>query len=171
MVSKDSPASSRSPWRPGSNMARAPRFMLPIFRSPILLYRLGLGWLFGHRFMLLTHCGRRTGKIRRTILAVLRFDGSTQEIMAISAWSESEWYKNIRAAPALEVEMASVRYVPEYRTLSPEEIADLFEEYRRRYPLFTRIICQIPGWKWNSTHDEFLELARTLRGIAFRPRN
>ncbi len=170
MVSQDPHASNRSPWRPGSNMVRAPPFMLPIFRSPIWFYRLGLGWLFGHRFMLLTHVGRRSGKLRRTILAVLSFDSSTQEIMAISAWSASDWYKNIQASPALEVEMASVRYVPAYRSLSPEEIADFFEEYRRRHPLFTRIICQIPGWKWNSTHDEFLELARTLRGIAFRPK-
>lgn len=170
MRSQDSRASNQSPWRAGWNSARAPRLMIPIFRSPILLYRLGLGWLFGHRFMLLTHRGRRTGKIRRTILAVLRYDRETKEIMAISAWSESEWYKNIQAAPALEVEIASVRYAPVYRTLTPEEIADLFEEYRHRHPLFTRVICQIPGWKWDSTRDEFLELARTLRGIAFHPK-
>jgi len=145
--------------------------MIPIFKSPVLLYRLGLGWLFGHRFMLLTHTGRRSGKVRRTILAVLRFDDRTKEIKAISAWSASDWYKNIQVSPALEAETGRIRYVPVYRTLTPDEIAELFEEYRRKHPLFSRVVCQIPGWKWGCSHDEFLELARSLRGIAFRPKD
>src|SRR5512139_3909054 len=82
--------------------ARAPTFMIPIFRLPLFLYRLGLGWLLGNRFMLLTHIGRRSGKVRRTVLAVLRFDNQTQEIRAISAWSASDWYKNILASPAVQ---------------------------------------------------------------------
>ena len=32
-----------------------------------------------------------------------------------------------------------------------------------------RMIARIPGWKIDSTYEEFLELARTLRGVAFRP--
>jgi deazaflavin-dependent oxidoreductase (nitroreductase family) len=119
--------------------------------------------------MLLTHIGRRSGKLRRTILAVLRFDPKTKEIMAISAWSASDWYLNIQASPALQVETDFTRYVPVQRVLSPEEITTLFKEYRKKHPIFSRIVCQIPGWKWDSSHEEFLELARTLRGVAFRP--
>ncbi len=163
-------ANGESRTQPGWNMVRAPGFMLPVFKSPILLYRLGLGWLFGNRFMMLTHMGRRSHKLHRTILAVLRFDGPTKEIMAVSAWSGSDWYKNIQAWPAPQVQVGSLRYVPTYRTLTAEELVELFEDYRRKHPFFTRVICRIPGWKWDSTHEEFLELARTLRGIAFRPK-
>jgi deazaflavin-dependent oxidoreductase (nitroreductase family) len=119
--------------------------------------------------MLLTHIGRCSGKLRRTILAVLRFDPITKEIMAISAWSASDWYLNIQASPALQVETGCTRYVPIQRALSPEKITTLFEDYRHKHPVFSRIVCQIPGWKWDSSHEEFLELARTLRGGAFRP--
>lgn len=154
---------------PHRDSARAPAFMLPIFRSPIFLYRIGLGWILGRRFMLLTHVGRRSGKVRRTILAVLRFDPYTREIMAISAWSASDWYLNIQASPALQVETGFTRYTPVQRVLSPEEIATLFVDYRRKHPCFSRIVCQIPGWHWDSSYKEFLELARTLRGVAFRP--
>ncbi|HLO31201.1 MAG TPA: nitroreductase family deazaflavin-dependent oxidoreductase [Anaerolineales bacterium] len=143
--------------------------MLPIFKSQLFLYRLGLGWMLGRRFMLLTHIGRRSGRVRRTILAVLRFDPQTKEIMAISAWSASDWYLNIQASPALEVETGRTRYVPQQRTLTPEEIATLFDAFRDKHPAFSRIVCQIPGWKWNSSLEEFLELARTLRSGAFRP--
>jgi deazaflavin-dependent oxidoreductase (nitroreductase family) len=148
---------------------KAPSFMAPIFKLPILLYRLKLGWLLGNRFMQLTHIGRHSGKVRQTILAVLQFDSKTQEIFAVSAWKGSDWYYNIQASPALQVESGRVRYVPQQRTLSPEEIATAFVEYCKRNPIFSRIICRIPGWKWDSSYEEFLELARTLRGVAFRP--
>jgi deazaflavin-dependent oxidoreductase (nitroreductase family) len=144
--------------------------MIPFLKLPLPLYRIGLGWMFGHRFMLVTHLGRRSGKVRRTVLAVLRYDAETKEIMAISAWSASEWYKNILVCPALQVETGFTRYAPAQRFLAPEEIATLFEAYRRECPTFSRIVCRIPGWKWNSSHEELLVLAQTLRGVAFRPR-
>jgi deazaflavin-dependent oxidoreductase (nitroreductase family) len=150
--------------------ARPSAFLIPMLKLPLLLYRMGLGWVFGHRFMLLTHVGRRSGKVRRTVLAVLRFDPQTREIMAVSAWSASDWYKNILISPAEQVESGWVRYIPAYRFLPPEEIATLFEEFRKKHPIFSRIVCRIPGWKWDSSHAEFLELAKTLRGVAFRPK-
>ena len=149
---------------------KAPSFMVPIFKLPIFLYRLRLGWLLGNRFMQITHIGRHSGKVRKTILAVLRFDPQTQEILAVSAWKGSDWYYNIQATPAREVESGRVSYVPQQRTLSPEEIATAFIEYCRQHPLFSRIICRIPDWKWDSTYEEFLELARTLHGVAFSPK-
>jgi hypothetical protein len=80
----------------------------------------------------------------------------------------SDWYDNIQAAPALQVETAFIRYVPVQRTLSAEEITRTFMQYRKQHPIFSRMICRIPGWKWNSTYEEFLQLARTLHGVAFR---
>ncbi len=149
---------------------KPPSFLLPIFKLPLLLYRINLGWLMGKRFMQLTHLGRRTGKVHKTVLAVLHFNDQTKEIRVISAWSACDWYRNIQAKPALRVEMGVVDYVPDHRIISPEEIASLFTAYRNKHPLFSKVICKIPGWKWDSTYEEFLELARTLRGVAFRPK-
>lgn len=152
-----------------NSSAKAPWFMIPIFKLPVVLYRLHLGWVLGTRFMQLTHVGRRSGKVRRTVLAVLRFDPHTNVIYAVSAWQGSDWYANIQAAPALSVETGMVRYAPVQRTLSPEEITTTFLDYCARHPLFSRMICRIPGWKWDSTPEEFLALARTIRGVAFAP--
>jgi deazaflavin-dependent oxidoreductase (nitroreductase family) len=149
---------------------KAPSFMVPLFKLPVFLYRLNLGWLLGMHFMQLTHVGRRSGKVRRTILAVLRFDEESKEIYAVSAWKGSDWYYNIQASPALQVESGFVRYAPQQRTLSPEEITTAFIEYRKQRPVFSRMVCRIPGWKWDSSYDEFLELARTLHAVAFRPK-
>jgi deazaflavin-dependent oxidoreductase (nitroreductase family) len=143
--------------------------MLPFMKMPLILYRLGLGWVFGKRFMLLTHQGRRSGKTYRTVLAVLRFDEKTQEIFVVSPWSASNWYHNIQATPALEVETGRVRYTPAIqRPLSSEEIAALFIEFRQQNPIFSRLVARIPGWNIDSSYEEFLALAQTLRGVAFR---
>jgi deazaflavin-dependent oxidoreductase (nitroreductase family) len=167
---QNQPVNTLPQAKTGTGNEKAPSFLIPIFKLPVLLYRLHLGWLLGHRFMQLTHVGRRSGKVRRTILAVLRFDGESEEIYAVSAWIGSDWYYNIQAAPPLQVETGFDRYVPVQRTLSPEEITTAFLEYRRKHPVFSRMICRIPGWKWDSTYEEFLELAGTLRGVAFRPK-
>jgi hypothetical protein len=41
------------------------------FKLPITLYRAHLGWLLGHRFLLLTHRWRTSGKIYQTVLEVV----------------------------------------------------------------------------------------------------
>jgi deazaflavin-dependent oxidoreductase (nitroreductase family) len=169
MRAQHQPIHTISPTAPVRKDEKAPAFMIPLFKLPNLLYRLHLGWLLGKRFMQLVHIGRRSGKVRRTVLAILRFDPESREILAVSAWKGSDWYYNIQASPALRVETGRVHYVPDQRTLSPEEITTAFMEYREQHPIFSRIICRIPGWKWDSTYEEFLELARTLRGVAFRP--
>ena len=149
---------------------KAPALLIPMFKLPLILYRLHLGWILGKRFMRVTHVGRHSGKVYRTILAVLKFDEQTQEIYAVSAWKGSDWYYNIQASPALEVETGFIHYVPAQRTLSAEEITVTFLEYRRQHPIFSRMVCRIPGWKWDSTYDEFLALAHTLHGVAFTPK-
>jgi deazaflavin-dependent oxidoreductase (nitroreductase family) len=175
MTSPDSSANTLRPVRPDKAPAvtgdKAPRLLIPIFKLPVTLYRRRLGWLLGHRFMQLTHVGRRSGQVRQTILAVLRFDPKTQEIYAVSAWKGSDWYYNIQAAPALHVETGFVHYYPVQRSLSPQEIAAALVEFRAQHPYFSRMVCHIPGWKWDQTYEEFLELARTLHGVAFKPRS
>jgi hypothetical protein len=69
-----SPENARLQTKSGQENEKAPSFLIPIFKLPILLYRLHLGWLLGKRFMQITHVGRHSGKVRRTVLAVLRFD-------------------------------------------------------------------------------------------------
>lgn len=170
-MSNQNPAAKHIPQaQAGRKNEKAPALLIPMFKLPLLLYRLHLGWMLGKRFMQVTHVGRRSGRIYRTVLAVLKFDEKTNEIYAVSAWKGSDWYYNIQASPALQVETGFVHYVPAQRTLSAEEITATFIDYRNQHPIFIRMVCRIPGWKWNSTCEEFLTLARTLHGVAFMPK-
>ncbi|HWD43055.1 MAG TPA: hypothetical protein VHM23_04920 [Actinomycetota bacterium] len=42
-----------------------------LLRAPGLLYDRHAGWLLGHRFLRLTHLGRRSGRRHRTVLEVV----------------------------------------------------------------------------------------------------
>jgi hypothetical protein len=62
------------------------------FRLPIYLYRLHLGWLLGHRFLLLVHRGRKTGLLHQTMLEVVLYDPTIQESVVVSVWGEdADW--------------------------------------------------------------------------------
>jgi hypothetical protein len=58
------------------------------FRLPIYLYRLDLGWLLGHRFLLLVHRGRKTSLLHQTVLEVVLYDPTIRESVVASAWGE-----------------------------------------------------------------------------------
>src|SRR5690348_16683113 len=70
------PPRRRIPALLKARKALVPRLM---YRAPIVLYRMGLGWMLGHQFLLLTHAGRKTGRVHETVLKVLRYDPRTGE--------------------------------------------------------------------------------------------
>jgi deazaflavin-dependent oxidoreductase (nitroreductase family) len=112
-----------------------------VFRIPLWLYRLGLGWLLGHQFLVLTHVGRRTGRVHQTVLKVLHHDPSTGESIVASAWGEqTDWYRNIQARPALAVQIAGARFVPRQRVVPPDEALAVFRDWIRRQRWFARLM-------------------------------
>ena len=119
---KDAPASgSRGPslcWLK-SKPAGALRLA---FRLPIYLYHINMGWLFGHRGLLLIHKGRKSGLLRETVLEVALYDPNSRESVVFSAWGEkANWYRNLEATPAYEVRSGCQRYAAEQRFLTPED--------------------------------------------------
>jgi deazaflavin-dependent oxidoreductase (nitroreductase family) len=142
------------------------------FRLPVYLYRLNLGWLLGHRFLLLVHRGRRSGLLHETVLEVLLHDPATSESVVLSAWAEkADWYRNIEANPGLEVRSGGQRYVPEQRFLAEEENHAVISDYGRRHPLAFRVFARVFGYPLEGTEAARREVARSLRLVAFRPRD
>ena len=142
------------------------------FRLPIYLYRLNMGWLLGHRGLLLIHQGRESGLLRETVLEVVHYDPATKESVVLSAWGEkADWHRNIKVTKAMEVWTGGGRYVPEQRFLAPEENHAVFSEYARRHPLAFRIFARVFGYPLGGTEAMRREFASSLRLVAFRPRD
>jgi deazaflavin-dependent oxidoreductase (nitroreductase family) len=138
---------------------------------PIYLYRLGLGRLLGHRFLLLTHRGRKSGLLRRTPLEVLLYDPRTRVSVVLSAWGKkSDWYRNIEASPALEVETGGERYVPAQRFLTAEEGYGAITEYAIRHPLAARVLERAFGFRITRSEAARRAFSGSVALVAFRPR-
>ena len=105
------------------------------------------GWLPG--FGILTHVGRKSGKVYRTPVNVFR--GSNGFIIALTYSSQSEWVKNVLAAGECELKTRGKKY----QLSSPKVVRD---PSRRRFPFPVRIVLMVVG------ADEYIELSgRTPR--------
>ena len=142
------------------------------FILPRYLYRWHLGWLLGHRFLMITHVGRKTGQRRQTVLEVVHYDAATQECIVMSGYGlHSDWYRNIQAQPATEVHIGHSHYRPQQRMLSEEETLAQLEVYQRKHPLAFRELMQLVGYGYDGTPEGLRALSQFLQGVAFRPPN
>lgn len=100
------------------------------------------GWLPG--FGILTHVGRKSGKVYRTPINVFR--ASNGFMIALTYSSQSEWVKNVLAAGGCELKTRGKKY----QLSAPNVVRD---PTRRRFPVLVRIVLWIVG------ADEYMELS------------
>ena len=99
------------------------------------------GWFPG--FGILTHVGRKSGKIYRTPVNVFR--ASNGFIIALTYSSQSEWVKNVLAAGGCDLKTRGKKY----QLSSPNVVHD---PTRRLFPIPVRLVLRIVG------ADEYMEL-------------
>lgn len=148
---------------------RPGRLVLVIFRVPLPLFRAGLGWVFGHAFLLLTHRGRASGRPYETALKVLSFDPRTREAIVFSAWPDSDWIRNIKASPALQVRIARQRFVSDQRFLSDDEATAVVAAYRDDHPWRIRLLSLLLGWGDLGSDQAIRRFVRTRPFVALHP--
>ena len=147
------------------------RIALWFMRLPQPLYHRGWGWLLGHTFLLITHQGRKTGKRRETVAMALTYDPATREAVVCSAWGpNTEWMCNLRAHPALQIQIGRETFVPAQRLLSEDEALVVATEFRDHHPGRLRLFATILGWGDLSSEVAVRELVRDRPFVAFRPR-
>ena len=140
-------------------------------RAPIWLYRAGLGGLLGRRFLYLAHRGRTTGLRREVVLEVVGFEASRPEAFVVAGWgTRSDWLRNLRAAPAIEVRIGRLRWPdPHHRLLDAEETASLFRDYERRHPRAWQALAPRLGLAADLSPETVAEAARRFPAVAFSP--
>ncbi|HEX3792911.1 MAG TPA: nitroreductase/quinone reductase family protein, partial [Acidimicrobiales bacterium] len=75
-----------------------------LLRAPARLYDWNLGWLLGHRFVRLTHVGRRSGRRYHTMLEVIGTGSERNEVIVVAGLgSSADWYRNIQVHSAVEI--------------------------------------------------------------------
>lgn len=75
-----------------------------LVRAPIWIFRCGLGFVFGGRFLLLEHTGRRTGRRRHVVLEVVDRRPPGALFVVSGLGRRSAWFGNILAEPRVRVQ-------------------------------------------------------------------
>lgn len=140
------------------------------FRAPIWLYRLGLGWLLGNRFLELTHIGRKSGQTKHTVLEVVRFDRETGiYFVAVGFGKHSDWYQNILANPHVEVHSGGRHVKAIADPLSPQEAGEELVKYSHNHSLAFRELVQFMGFKVDGTDADTYALGQYIPMFALKP--
>lgn len=145
------------------------------FRLPVYLYRWHLGWLFGHRCLLLTHIGRRTGLRRRTVLEVVEYRRQGPEVVVVNGFGrQSDWVQNIQSKGGEEITVGLQHFRASHRFLEENEAVQVMQEYelRNRFiaPIVRRGLTWLLGWDYGGSDEDRHRLVRQLSLIAFRPK-
>ena len=155
--------------KPGPLLKRA-------LRLPVFLYGIGAGRLLGHRFLLLAHRGRRSGRVFRTPLEVVAWDAGLREAVVMSGFGRrSDWFLNALAGGAEEVRIASSTFRPEVRELGVDEAARALAVYERRNrllaPVVRMVLSRLAGFRYNGSDAARRELVERLPLVGLRDRS
>ena len=106
-------------------------------KSPIFLWRMGLGPVIGRLFLILTTTGRKSGQPRTAMLTAPLVEGDTYVIVASRGGDDTHpaWFLNLRDEPRVSVVIKGG--APEARlarVANPEERARMWPVIARRYP-------------------------------------
>jgi deazaflavin-dependent oxidoreductase (nitroreductase family) len=142
-----------------------------LVRAPIALYRLGLGFLFGRRMLLLEHAGRRTGRVRRAVLEVTDRPGPGRYVVVSGFGDRAQWFRNVTAEPRVRISVGTRRSAPATAHRVPRDrAAALFADYPRRHPRAwarleptVRAACGLGPGEPLAPHVPVVELVLDLR--------
>ncbi len=145
-----------------------------LLRAPVVLYDVGAGRLLGHRFLLLTHRGRHSGRSYRTMLEVVDWDPAGGEAIVMAGFgARSNWFLNVVAGGAEEIQIARTRFRPEVRRLDAEEAVRVVAGYERRNriasPVVRAVLSRLAGFRYDGSSQARRKLAGILPLVAFSP--
>jgi deazaflavin-dependent oxidoreductase (nitroreductase family) len=127
-----------------TNLIPYPKGVLKfLFRLPMTLHRMGLGWMLGPvPLLVLTTRGRKSGLPRPVVLEYRRH-GS--KLYVISGWGERpHWYKNVQADAEVTVQMGSKeRRARATRVENPSEAIQALYKFRRYSLVHERLLASM----------------------------
>lgn len=136
-------------------------------RSPAWLFRARLGFLFGKRIVMLEHRGRRSGKLRRTPLEVVRGQGDSF-ILCSGTGPDADWFRNIKNAPAVGLWVGRRRHAVEQRFLESSEAATVWTHYEEAHPKAAARLMSLMGVAHDGTHAGRMAMVARIPMVEMR---
>lgn len=135
------------------------------WRLPICFYWLKLGCLLGGRFLLLSHKGRKSGKIRQAVLEIIHLSPENHAYYVVSGFgTHSHWYQNIKQDPRVTIQVGSNRMAADAQRLEAE---DIFLAYTQNNPQSIRWLAKLLGYEVDHTTEGYRVFGREIPLIRF----
>jgi deazaflavin-dependent oxidoreductase (nitroreductase family) len=153
----------------GWDFTTAPSGMFKWFlHTPSYLYRARLGFLLGHRFLMMEHRGRRSGRLYRTVVEVAgRHPAERQWIVTAGRGPTSDWYLNLRAGGLEAVWIGSRRHAAEVRFLSAEDAAVVMQAYEAKHPKTAQRLYRTMGVSYDGTDADRIRMMHEIPMVSF----
>jgi deazaflavin-dependent oxidoreductase (nitroreductase family) len=114
-----------------------------LLRFPLLLHRVGLGWILGQlNIMVLTTRGRSSGLARHT---VLEFRRHGSKLYAISGWgSQPHWVRNLQQDAAVTIQIGNRELAASARVVDdPAEALRALYMFQRTGPVYEAVLANM----------------------------
>jgi len=97
----------------------------------------GYDWREGTTILILTTTGRRSGESRHNAL-IFRAHGDAYLVVGSKggAAQPPDWYRNLQADPAVQVQIKGERFAARARTATPEEKPEVWQEMLEVWPAY-----------------------------------
>lgn len=157
-----------------SSAEHLPGWLHAAFVLPNRVYAVGAGRLLGHRFVRITHTGRRSGREFHVVVEVTHYDPGTGEAVVVSGFGPgADWFRNITAGGPTYLDFGAGPRRAAYRVLDRNEALAVFVDYERRnrlvMPLFRPVLSWLLGWRYDGSEAGRRRLVEDLPMLALRP--
>ena len=133
------------------------------WRMPICFYKLGLGWILGSRFLLLTHTGLKSGEFRQTVLEIIHYSPEYHSYYVVSGFgTRSHWYQNIKHDPRVTIQVGSNRMAADAQRLEPDEAENIFLDYTQNNPRSIRLLAKMLNYDIVHTAEGYRAFGREI---------
>ncbi|MBN2391979.1 MAG: nitroreductase family deazaflavin-dependent oxidoreductase [Anaerolineae bacterium] len=140
-----------------------------IFKQPIWLYKLGLGWLIGKGVLLLHTTGRKTGKHRITPLEY-RHDPVADTYTVMAGWGgKTDWYRNACANPHVYIQVGRRAVHATARPVSRGAVAHMLAEMIQINPRALQMFARWSDEPVDGSMDSLRKLAVHYPSLVLHP--
>ena len=148
------------------NLRQPPRgFQAWFSRAPIFFYKIGLGWVFKERFLLLTHIGRKSALPRKAVLEVV--DQNAENYYIVSGFGEkSQWYKNLMYTPQVNIQIGRKEMTAQAERLPAAEALKVLRNYAEAHPKALRELSRLMGVSYDGSKEDLEKMAKILPVLA-----
>jgi len=118
-----------------------------LYKAPLYLWRMGLGFLIGRYIMVITTSGRKSGLPRHTMAEWHPLpDG--RKFVPVNYGERAQWYRNIASDPHVTIQTSDgIEHVVARRITDDADLLEVYHTIKRLNPMMVQ-------WYLDANHDE-----------------